>query len=100
MTKLNADDYTTSMTGIKRADKQTWSASPAAQRRRLVKLLQEMIEELEAAPAEAPASDQPVAANATTPGRKRTATPAPTTGVGRPRLERDEPRSSLRPGPQ
>lgn len=51
--KLNANDYTTSMTGIKyklahkRFDKETWSASDKAQRRRLIKILQEMIGQLE-----------------------------------------------------
>jgi hypothetical protein len=54
VTKLNADDYSTSMTGVKfklahkRADKGTWSASPKAQRNRMIKILQQMIEELEA----------------------------------------------------
>jgi hypothetical protein len=51
--KLNANDYTTSMTGIKyklahkRFDKETWSASEKAQRRRLIKILREMIGQLE-----------------------------------------------------
>jgi hypothetical protein len=54
--KLNANDYTTSMTGLKfklahkRADKENWSASAKAQRKRLVKLLQEMIVQLEREP--------------------------------------------------
>src|SRR5204862_7713137 len=53
VTKLNANDYSTSMTGLKvklahkRADQDKWSASPRAQRKRLIKLLQEMIQELE-----------------------------------------------------
>jgi hypothetical protein len=51
--KLNANDYTTSLTGLKfkiahrRADKQTWSASPKAQRRRMIKFLQDVIRDLE-----------------------------------------------------
>lgn len=51
--KLNANDYTTSMAGMKfklahkRADNEKWSASDRAQRRRLVKILQEMIASLE-----------------------------------------------------
>jgi hypothetical protein len=51
--KLNANDYTTSMTGAKfklahkRADKETWSASDRAQRRRLIKILQEVTQNLE-----------------------------------------------------
>jgi hypothetical protein len=54
--KLNANDYTTSMTGLKyklahkRADKDKWSASAKAQRKRLVKLLQELIAQLEQEP--------------------------------------------------
>jgi hypothetical protein len=52
--KLNANDYSTEMTGIKyklahkRADKNTWSASDKAQRKRLIKLFQGMIDQLEA----------------------------------------------------
>jgi len=65
--KLNANDYTTSMTGLKfkvaykKAGSDKWSASPKAQRRRIIKLLHDVIddlenqeaEELEAAPAPA-----------------------------------------------
>ena len=52
--KLNANDYSTEMIGIKyklahkRAEKATWSASDKAQRRRLIKLFQRMIDQLEA----------------------------------------------------
>ncbi len=65
VTKLNADDYSTSMTGVKfklahkRADKGTWSASPKAQRNRMIKILKQMIEELEAQ------TDEPVVEEAT-----------------------------------
>jgi hypothetical protein len=54
--KLNANDYTTSMTGLKyklahkRADKNKWSATAKTQRKRLVKLLQEFIAQLEKDP--------------------------------------------------
>jgi hypothetical protein len=54
--KLNANDYTTSMTGLKyklahrRADKDKWSATPKAQRKRLVKLLKDFIIQLEKEP--------------------------------------------------
>lgn len=47
--KLNANDYSTSMAGLKfkvahkRADKATWSASARAQRRRLIKILEDML---------------------------------------------------------
>jgi hypothetical protein len=51
--KLNANDYTTAMTGLKfklahkRFDKEKWSASDRAQHRRLIKILQGMIDQLE-----------------------------------------------------
>lgn len=53
VTKLNANEYSTSMTGVKfklahkRAGTDHWSASPQAQRRQLVKILQRVIEDLE-----------------------------------------------------
>jgi len=61
-TKINANDYTTSMTGLKfqlahkRANTDKWSAGEKARRHRLIKVLREMIdtlehEDLEAAPA-------------------------------------------------
>ncbi len=51
--KLNANDYTTLMSGIKfkiahkRADSEKWSAGDRAQRNRQINFLQELIEELE-----------------------------------------------------
>ena len=54
--KLDANSYTTSMTGLKyklahrRADKTTWSASDKAQRKRLIGILQEMIAQLKTGP--------------------------------------------------
>lgn len=51
--KLNANDYTTELSGMKfklahkRADKATWSASEKAQRKRLIKIFQGMIDQLE-----------------------------------------------------
>jgi len=51
--KLNANDYSTSLVGTKfkvahkRAGSEKWSASDSAQRRRMIKFLQEMIEALE-----------------------------------------------------
>lgn len=53
VTKLDANTYDTDMAGLKyklahkRADKNTWSASDAAQRRNLIKILQEMIASLQ-----------------------------------------------------
>lgn len=54
--KLNADDYSTVLSGLKfkvahkRAAKGSWSASLAAQRKSLVKLFKEMIRQLEKEP--------------------------------------------------
>jgi hypothetical protein len=68
VTKVDANSYTTEMVGVKhklahrRADKQTWSASDAAQRRNLVKVLKEMIAELEHGAAEPAAARAPAAA--------------------------------------
>jgi hypothetical protein len=51
--KLNANDYTTSLSGLKfkvahkRAADGKWSASPAAQRRRMIKFLQQVIADLQ-----------------------------------------------------
>jgi hypothetical protein len=51
--KLNANDYTTSLLGLKyklahkRADKNKWSAKGPTQRNHLIKFLKEMIRELE-----------------------------------------------------
>lgn len=50
--KLDANNYTTSMIGLKyklahkRADKNTWSSSDNAQKKRLIIILQELIEQL------------------------------------------------------
>jgi hypothetical protein len=55
--KLNANDYTTSLTGLKfklahrRADSDKWNISDKAQRKRLIKLLKDTIAQLEKAPA-------------------------------------------------
>src|SRR3989440_4444770 len=56
VTKLDANTYSTELKGTKyklahkRADKESWSASERAQRRRLVQILRELIAELERAP--------------------------------------------------
>jgi hypothetical protein len=53
VTKLNANDYSTSLTGMKfklahlRAGKGTWSASTQAQRRQLIKILRRVLQDLE-----------------------------------------------------
>ena len=65
VTKLDANSYTTEMLGSKhklahkRADRETWSGSDRAQRRRLIQILREMIVELEKPPEEAPAFLRP-----------------------------------------
>ena len=54
--KLDANTYSTAMTGLKyklahkRAGKDSWSSSERAQRQHLVKILQEMIDDLSAGP--------------------------------------------------
>lgn len=51
--KLNANDYTTSMAGLKfkiahkRAGSEKWSATPATQRKRMVEFLRDVIDKLE-----------------------------------------------------
>jgi hypothetical protein len=53
VSKLNANDYSTSLTGLKfklahkRADTETWSASTVAQRKRAVKILRQVADDLE-----------------------------------------------------
>src|SRR5699024_7769054 len=55
-TKLDANDYTNSMVGLKyklafkRAGNEKWNATPKAQRKRLVKLLQDFITQLQKDP--------------------------------------------------
>jgi hypothetical protein len=54
--KLNADDYATTLSGLKyklahkRANKDKWSATSKTQRRHLIKFLQEFIAQLEREP--------------------------------------------------
>ena len=51
--KLNANDYTTSLAGLKfkvahkRADTEKWSATPKTQRKRMIKFLQDVIADLQ-----------------------------------------------------
>src|SRR4051812_7365021 len=53
VSKLNANEYSTSLTGLKfklahkRADKETWSASTRAQRKKTVQILRQIADELE-----------------------------------------------------
>jgi hypothetical protein len=61
VTKLDANAYTTDMAGVKyklshrRADKQAWSASDRAQRKRLLAILNQLSSEIELELAEEPA---------------------------------------------
>lgn len=51
--KLNANDYTTAMTGLKfkvahkRAESPAWNVSPETQRKRMIRFLREVIHQLE-----------------------------------------------------
>ena len=51
--KVNANDYTTSLSGLKfkiahkRADTEKWSATPKTQRKRMIEFLREVIADLE-----------------------------------------------------
>ena len=53
VSKLSANEYSTSMTGLKfnlahkRADKQTWSASTRAERKKTIQILRQVADELE-----------------------------------------------------
>jgi hypothetical protein len=83
VTKLDANSYMTEMVGHKlklghrRADRSTWNASDRAQRKQLVKLLRELIVELETAPVEettdagTPRGKSSQRTNGATPARKR-----------------------------
>jgi hypothetical protein len=85
VTKLDANSYSTDMAGVKyklahqRADKGSWSASDKAQRKQLIKILQEMIADLEkqaeppsTTPATQPAAQsRPARAAPPKPARKR-----------------------------
>ncbi|HYF31545.1 MAG TPA: hypothetical protein VD993_10540 [Chitinophagaceae bacterium] len=58
--KLDANSYTTTLTGLKyklahrRADKDKWNVSARAQRKRLIKVMQDLIAQLEKEPEELP----------------------------------------------
>ena len=79
VTKLNANDYSTAMTGFKfkvahkRANSDKWSASDNAQRRRLVKFLHELIDSLENGGSLAPPPESTTASK--TPSKAASKTP-------------------------
>jgi hypothetical protein len=64
VTKLNANDYSTAMTGLKfkvahkRADAEKWSATPGTQRKRTISFLRQLIDDLEQTSSEAEAPAQ------------------------------------------
>ena len=71
--KLDENTYTTAMSGLKyklahkRAGSESWSASDRAQRRRLIQILREMIEDLEREPEQA----EPVVDKVVTTAKRR-----------------------------
>ena len=74
--KLNANEYTTSLSGLKfkiahkRADSGKWSATPKTQRKRMIRFLQDVIRDLEQqAEDEAPRTQAKPAARAAKPSR-------------------------------
>ena len=82
--KLDANTYSTAMTGLKyklahkRAGRDSWSSSERAQRQHLVKILQEMIDDLSAEPQVVETAEQTPAIanlrrNVDTKARRRTA---------------------------
>src|SRR5436853_1239591 len=79
--KLNANDYTTSMTGLKfkiaykKADTGKWSATPQTQRKRMISFLREMIEELEKEQEEGAATPMRLDAHRLAPRRRQRTTP-------------------------
>src|SRR4051812_25139268 len=81
VTKLNANEYSTSLTGMKfklahlRAGKGTWSASTQAQRRHLIKILQQVLHDLEAEGAAG--ASKPAAPRIIASGRARAPKTAP-----------------------
>jgi hypothetical protein len=87
--KLNANDYTTSLAGLKfkiahkRADTEKWSATPKTQRKRMIKFLQDVIGQLEQESGEQP-EPAPKKRKATT-VRKVYRKPKPAIRVGRKR---------------
>ncbi|HMC57021.1 MAG TPA: hypothetical protein VKH19_17705 [Gemmatimonadaceae bacterium] len=90
--KLNANEYTTSLFGLKfkvahkRAGTEKWSATPRTQRKRMIQFLRDTIRDLEASddamPLEATATDAP--ARTSKPAARRPARTAPKRGIKHP----------------
>jgi hypothetical protein len=84
--KLNANDYTTSLSGLKfkiahrRADTEKWSATPKTQRRRMIAFLRGVIADLEKdRPAEVRTTARSTTGKRKPPSAKRAATGKPKT---------------------
>ena len=86
VTKLNANDYTTSLTGLKfkiahrRAGSEKWSATPRTQRKRMITFLRSVLADLERQSAgdieRAPREPGEVVKRTTAPQRRRGRAPA------------------------
>ena len=81
--KLDANEYTTSMSGLKfkvahrRADNEKWSATEKTQRKRMIRFLQDVIEDLQQEPDEMEEPGAPRSEEAT-PARPEPSAPPPT----------------------
>jgi hypothetical protein len=77
--KLDANSYTTSLSGLKyklahkRADKDKWSTTARTQRKRLIKVLQDLITQLEKEPEEQPFEAENASASNSPPLKKASA---------------------------
>jgi len=77
VSKLNANDYSTSLTGLKfklahkRADKETWSSSQKAQRKKAVQVLRQVADDLERQMAEEEKKVTPLRSTKREPARKQ-----------------------------
>src|SRR5437016_2190963 len=75
--KVNANDYTTSMSGLKfkiayrKAENGKWSATPQTQRKRMISFLRDVIEDLEKEQEEGSATPVPQTSQRATPRRGR-----------------------------
>ena len=92
--KQSANDYTTSLTGLKfkiahrRAGSEKWSATPKTQRKRMIKFLQDVIRDLEH---QVPVEETPASAEPTPvarPSRRLRTPPSMTKRVRRRRAKR------------
>jgi hypothetical protein len=93
VTKLNANDYTTSLSGLKfkiahkHADSGKWSATPKTQRKRMIQFLEQVIEDLKKAPLpmDGDAAPEAAAKSKAPPARRRPSAPERSRTRWRPR---------------